>query len=134
MQGFEDALREEQARINAVIQAEIAAMPELVRPVAAHTLNAGGKRLRPLLAVFMGKLFGVEHPDIYSLATAIEFFHVATLIHDDFLDNASTRRGNPAAHTIYAPVHAILGGDVMLAHAARMVARVGNARVLATPE
>ena len=130
MQSFESVLREEQPRINAVIQNEIAGMPELVQPVASHSLNAGGKRLRPMLTVFMGRLFGVTHPDLYTLAAAIEFFHVATLIHDDVLDNAPTRRGNPAAHAVYEPKHAILGGDAMLAHAARMVARIGNPRIV----
>ncbi|CAK7004018.1 MAG: Octaprenyl diphosphate synthase [Desulfovibrio sp.] len=119
-------LREEQPRINAVLEKEIAALPEAARPIAAHTLNAGGKRLRPLLAVYMGRLFGCNDPAIYDMAAAIEFFHVATLIHDDVLDNATTRRGLLAAHKVYSPTVAILGGDAMLAHAARMVARIGD--------
>lgn len=119
-------LREEQPRINAVLEKEIAALPEVARAIAAHTLNAGGKRMRPLLAVYMGRLFGSNDPAIYAMAAAIEFFHVATLIHDDVLDNATTRRGILAAHKMYTPTTAILGGDAMLAHAARMVARIGD--------
>ena len=119
-------LREEQPRISAVLEKEVNALPESVRPIARHTLNAGGKRLRPLLAVYMGRLFGCDHPHIYSIAAAIEFFHVATLVHDDVLDNATTRRGALAAHTVFTPTMAILGGDAMLAHAARMVARIGD--------
>ncbi len=123
------ALRTEEPRIDAVLQAQIAELPPLVRPVAAHTLNAGGKRLRPLLCVFMGKLFGCDHPDIYTLAVAVEFFHVATLMHDDLLDNAATRRGKPSAHTEFSPTEAVLGGDAMLAHAAKMVAGLDNTRL-----
>lgn len=119
-------LRKEQPRINAVLEEEIAALPASARDVARHTLSAGGKRLRPLLAVYMGRLFGCGHPDIYAMAAAIEFLHVASLLHDDVLDNATTRRGVLAAHTVYTPTVAILGGDVMLAHAAGMVARLGD--------
>ena len=126
MLNLKSVLREEQPRINAVLEREIEALPASARSVARHTLFAGGKRLRPLLAVYMGRLFGSNHPDIYTMAAAIEFVHVASLIHDDVLDNATTRRGILAAHTIYTPTVAILAGDVMLAHAAGMVAKIGD--------
>jgi octaprenyl-diphosphate synthase len=122
-------LREEQPRISAVLEREVNRLPASVRPIAGHTLQAGGKRLRPLLAVYMGRLFGCDHPDIYTLAAAIEFVHVATLIHDDVLDNAATRRGIPATHKVYTPLEAILGGDAMLAHAALIVAGIGDAYI-----
>lgn len=126
MLSLKSVLRDEQPRIVAVLEREIASLPASARDVARHTLLAGGKRLRPLLAVYMGRLFGCDHSDIYDMAAAIEFVHVASLIHDDVLDNATTRRGLLAAHTVYTPTVAILGGDVMLAHAAGMVARIGE--------
>ena len=129
MLNLKSVLREEQPRINAVLEREIEALPESARGVARHSLFAGGKRLRPLLAVYMGRLFGCDHPDIYAMAAAIEFVHVASLIHDDVLDNATTRRGILAAHEIYTPTVAILGGDAMLAHAAGMVARIGDSYI-----
>lgn len=120
------ALREEQARINAVLEKEVATLPAPARPIARHTLLAGGKRLRPVLAVYMGRLFGCKHPDIDAIACAIEFVHMATLIHDDILDNAETRRGVLAAHKAFTPTTAILAGDVMLAHAAKMIAHLDD--------
>lgn len=122
-------LREEQPRINAVLDEEINALPEAAREVARHSLLAGGKRLRPLLAVYMGRLFGSRHPHMYTMAAAIEFVHVASLIHDDVLDNAATRRGILSAHKVFTPTIAILGGDVMLAHAAGMVSRIGDSYI-----
>ncbi len=119
-------LQEEQARMNAYLEKEVRTLPASAGVVASHILNAGGKRLRPLLAVYMGRLFGCEHPDIYAMAGAIEFVHVASLIHDDVLDNATTRRGILAAHTVYTPTVAILAGDVMLAHAAGLVSHIGD--------
>ena len=129
MVNLKSVLREEQPRISAVLEKEIQALPEAARAVARHTLSAGGKRLRPLLAVYMGRLFGCMHPDIYAMAAAIEFVHVASLIHDDVLDNATTRRGILAAHTVYTPTVAILSGDVMLAHAAGLVSKIGNTHI-----
>ncbi len=126
MLSLKSVLREEQARMNAYLEKEVNSLPESARVVVKHTLLAGGKRLRPLLAVYMGRLFGCEHPDILAMAGAIEFVHVASLIHDDVLDNATTRRGVVAAHTVYTPTVAILAGDVMLAHAAGMVAHIGD--------
>ena len=119
-------LREEQPKISAALEREVEALPAAARPIARHTLLAGGKRLRPLLSAHMGRLFGCAHPDIYAIAGAIEFVHMATLIHDDILDNATTRRGVLAAHKVFTPTAAILAGDVMLAHAARMVAHIDN--------
>lgn len=124
-------LREEQPRIDAVLDAEINALPEQVRPIAGHSLHAGGKRLRPLLAATMGRVFGCNDPAIYTIAAAIEFVHVASLIHDDVLDNATTRRGILSAHTVFTPTVAILAGDAMLAHAAGMVARISDSHISA---
>lgn len=129
MLSFANILREETPRISAVLEAEVNALPESARGVARHTLFAGGKRIRPLLAVYMGRIFGCTHKDIYAMAAAIEFVHVASLIHDDVLDNAKTRRGLLAAHTVYTPTVAILGGDVMLARAAGIVAEIGDKHI-----
>ena len=131
MQQLAQALIEEQPRINAVLDREVAALPALVRPVAAHVLGAGGKRLRPLLAILMARVFGGQSDDIYSLACAVELFHVATLLHDDILDCAAIRRGSAAAHTVFGPVPTTLAGDALLATAAHMVARQGDARLTA---
>lgn len=131
MQQLAQALFEEQPHINAVLDREVAALPALVRPVAAHVLGAGGKRLRPLLAILMARVFGARHDDIYSLACAVELFHVATLLHDDILDCAATRRGAAAAHMVFGPVPTTLAGDALLATAAHMVARQGDARLTA---
>ena len=65
------ALQAEQPRVNAVLQAEAAALPAPVRDVAQHTLNSGGKRLRPLLAVLTAKALDCVHDDIYLLAAAV---------------------------------------------------------------
>ncbi len=77
-------------------------------------LGAGGKRLRPLLVYLGGQLAGARLDQLDALAEAAELVHVASLLHDDLMDGAETRRGQPAAWRSIGPKAAVLGGD--LAH------------------
>lgn len=112
--------------INAAIDREIAALPALVRPVAAHVMDAGGKRLRPMLTILFARALGFRDENVHTLASSLEFLHSATLMHDDILDNADLRRGKPAAHTLFGITPTVLAGDVLLALANEIVARTGN--------
>lgn len=112
--------------INAAIQREIDALPPLVRPVAAHVMDAGGKRLRPMLTLLFARALGFRGDHLHTLASSLEFLHSATLMHDDILDNADLRRGKPAAHTRFGVTPTVLAGDVLLALANEIVARTGN--------
>ena len=115
--------------INAALKRAARSLPEAVRPVAQHIFDAGGKRLRPLLTVLTARLCGYEKDDIYDLAVTLEMLHAATLLHDDVLDNAVTRRGKAAAHTLFGVTPTILAGDALLAHANGMVSDYGDPRL-----
>ena len=115
--------------INKALSRAAEGLPHPVRPIARHIFEAGGKRLRPLLTILMARLLGYDKKDIYDLAVTMEMLHAATLLHDDVLDNADTRRGKPAAHTIFNATSTILAGDAMLAHANALVARCGDPRL-----
>ena len=115
--------------ISHALDQAVDALPASVQPVARHVLYAGGKRLRPFLTVLFARLWGYRENDIYLLAAAVEVLHVATLLHDDVLDDAITRRGKPAAHMLFGVVPAILAGDALLAHANRLVAEYGDCRL-----
>ncbi len=101
-------------------------LPELVKPIIKHTASAGGKRLRPLLTVLCAKLFqeksSVLSENIYDLASCLEMIHLASLLHDDVIDNADLRRNKPTAHTIYGPTATILAGDALLGYACEHIA------------
>jgi octaprenyl-diphosphate synthase len=112
--------------INAAIQKEIDALPALVKPVAEHVLEAGGKRLRPMLTILFARALSFRGDNLHALASSLEFLHSATLMHDDILDNAELRRGKPAAHTLFGITPTILAGDVLLALANEIVARTGD--------
>jgi octaprenyl-diphosphate synthase len=129
MQELKLALQQEQPRINAALERFTAELPAGSQPVARHVLAAGGKRLRPFLTLLIGRVFGCRDETLYTLGAAVEMLHAATLLHDDILDNADLRRGQPAAHTLFAPATVILAGDAMLAKAMFMVSRIGDTRL-----
>ena len=115
--------------INRALNKAVDTLPEPVRPVARHIFDAGGKRLRPLLTVLTSRLMGNESKGIQDLAITLEMLHAATLLHDDVLDNAVSRRGKPAAHTLYDVSSVILAGDALLAGANALVANYGDTRL-----
>ncbi|WP_028587680.1 polyprenyl synthetase family protein [Desulfocurvus vexinensis] len=114
-------LQDELPRINAFLDAQTARLDPVVRPAAQHVLGAGGKRLRPLLALATARALGCA-ADPYPLACSLELLHSATLLHDDILDAAAMRRGRAAAHLEFGRTGTILAGDVLLALANRLVA------------
>ncbi len=119
----------EQPHINIALAEATETLPPSVVHIARYVLGHGGKRLRPLLTVFTAKLFGYTAADIYSLAAAMEMFHVATLLHDDVMDNAELRRGQTATHKRYGVTEAILTGDALLAKGNQLVASFGDPRL-----
>lgn len=91
--------------------------PSGLYDAAAYMLGIGGKRLRPVLSLMGNELFSEIQTDAWNIASAIELFHNFTLIHDDIMDKAPIRRGNPTVHAKYNESSALLAGDVMLLQA-----------------
>lgn len=95
----------------------------LYAPIA-YTMEAGGKRVRPQLAVIACELFGGNPEEVASAAMALEVFHNFTLLHDDVMDLAEVRRGRPTVHVKWNQNTAILSGDQMLIEAYKLLASV----------
>ncbi len=108
----------------AVKDIEYPATPnELYEPIA-YLMALGGKRLRPALVLMATDLFGGDIDDAKSPALAIEMFHNFTLMHDDIMDNAPLRRGQPTVHEKWSDSVAILSGDVMFVKAYKLMIQV----------
>ncbi len=88
--------------------------PETLYAPARYVLSGGGKRLRPVLLLLTAEAFGVSSKQAMPAALAVEVFHNFTLVHDDIMDNAATRRGNPTIHTKWDESTAILSGDYLM--------------------
>ena len=113
------ALVEERLR-DAVAQSDV-----LADATSRHLVNAGGKRLRPLLTLLAAQLGEGGRPEVIDAAVVVELTHLATLYHDDVMDSAPLRRGAPAAHEVWGNQVAILTGDLLFARASGIVAGLG---------
>ena len=88
--------------------------------VGKHIFSAGGKRIRPFLAILSSRLFRTGGNEVSTLASSVEFIHAASLIHDDVVDSASLRRGKPSAHSLWGNQIVVLVGDFLYANALRL--------------
>jgi len=95
--------------------------PEL-RAALHHLLGAGGKRIRPTLVLLTGNMLGADPDKLITLAAAVEMLHTATLVHDDLIDGALLRRGNPTLNARWSPASTVLTGDFIFARAAKLAA------------
>lgn len=88
-----------------------------VREISSHILNAGGKRLRPLLVLYSGMLFSDSTQCLIKAAAAAELIHMASLVHDDIIDCSPLRRNKPSVNKVWGNYFAVLGGDYLFAKA-----------------
>ena len=112
--------------LNSVTNADYAPLTEMLQ----HVLQRRGKRLRPAIALLAGGFGAYDVERHVPLAASIELLHTATLVHDDVIDAADTRRGRPTANSSYDNAASVMLGDYMFAHAAELVARTGDIRVI----
>lgn len=89
-----------------------------------YFLKIGGKRIRPVLCLLGNELFSDLHPDSFFAANAVELFHNFSLVHDDMMDEASLRRGQPTVHTKYDSNTALLVGDIMVIRAYEYIQQI----------
>ena len=104
---------------------------EDLQAVIDYLMDAGGKRLRPVVTLMAAQFYPVEMDKAHSLAGAIELLHTATLVHDDLIDNSLFRRGVPTLNASWSPAATILTGDYLFARAAGLATETGSVRVVA---
>lgn len=98
--------------------------------VGQHIFSAGGKRVRPFLAILSSRMCGIRGDEVSTLASSVEFIHSASLIHDDVVDGAGLRRGKPTAHSIWGNQAVVLVGDFLYANALRLANLLGKQKVM----
>ncbi|HVZ72015.1 MAG TPA: polyprenyl synthetase family protein [Polyangia bacterium] len=117
-----DEMAQVEARLAERMESPVGAIPQ----VGAHLLGAGGKRLRPLLAILGARASGAPLEHGVAVGAAAELIHTATLYHDDVVDDGRVRRGRPAARMVYGNGIVVLVGDFCLARALETVALTGS--------
>ena len=121
------------AAVDERIAAALGQNGALLGPASARVAASGGKRLRPLLTIVAAATGGVFDDRVVDAAAAVELVQVGSLVHDDILDEADTRRGRPTINAVEGVNHAVLAGDYILARAAELAAGVSQqaARLIA---
>src|ERR1700722_3169341 len=123
---FAAGVRDGVARIEQLMETELRGADDLMTDAVLHLFEAGGKRFRPLFTVLSAQLGPRPDSDEVAIAGAvIELVHLATLYHDDVMDEAQVRRGAPSANVRWGNNVAILAGDYLFATASRLVSRLG---------
>src|SRR3982751_4691913 len=123
-------VRPDLAGVDAMIRARLKSTVPLVDQIAEHIIGGGGKRLRPLLSVLVGRACRIDNDKHIDAAVFIEFVHTATLLHDDVVDGSQKRRGRATANNIFGNQASVLVGDFVYSRAFQMMATVGSQRVM----
>ena len=105
---------------------------EAITEIGEYLRNGGGKRLRPALLLLSSKMFDYEGRGAVRLGAVVEIIHTATLVHDDIIDEAQTRRGRPAANTQWGNSKCVLAGDWLYMQAFKVALQERNFRILDT--
>jgi len=117
-------------KVESVIGLESIASAEVVTAISRHLQANGGKRLRPILLLLANKLIGKTTDTAISLAAIVEMIHAATLVHDDVIDEARTRRGQPSANVLWGNQTCVLAGDWLYMQAFQVALRERNFTIL----
>ena len=120
------------AAVEAAIRREIASPVPLIQEMGAYIAGAGGKRLRPMLLLLAARLSGYQGPRGVRLACAVELLHTATLIHDDVVDQAPLRRGQPSANVQWGDDASVLVGDHLYSKSFALLVRDNDGAIMET--
>lgn len=118
------------AEVNDTILKRMDSPVALIPELAGHLISSGGKRLRPMLTLASALLVGYEGRKHIGLATAVEFIHTATLLHDDVVDESKLRRGKKPANLIWGNQATVLVGDFLFSRAFELMVESDSLRVL----
>lgn len=139
---LDDASHKPHDRLNAYLSDDMDSVNALIRErmasehapripeVTAHLVEAGGKRLRPMLTLAAARLCGYGGPYHVHLAATVEFIHTATLLHDDVVDESRQRRGRPTANLLWDNKSSVLVGDYLFSRSFQLMVETGSLRVL----
>ncbi|MBS0193945.1 MAG: polyprenyl synthetase family protein [Proteobacteria bacterium] len=118
------------AAVDALIRRRLASDVVLVNQIGEHIVAAGGKRLRPMLAVLAARALGYAGTDHHQLAAIIEFIHTATLLHDDVVDESDLRRGRKTANALWGNAPSVLVGDFLYSRSFQLMVELERPQVM----
>jgi octaprenyl-diphosphate synthase len=120
----------EMEEVNAVIHRRLSSQVALVNQISHYIVQAGGKRVRPMLLLLVARALGNDTPHRHEMAAVVEFIHTATLLHDDVVDESELRRGRQTANAMFGNAASVLVGDFLYSRAFQMMVSTDRMRVL----
>ena len=132
-------ISEDLAEVDRVIKERLDSPVALIRTIATYIINAGGKRLRPVLLTLFARALGYGQTEQqraqghhWLMAAVVEFIHTATLLHDDIVDESTLRRGAPTANAQFGNAASVLVGDFLYSRSFQMMVEVEQLHILKT--
>lgn len=132
MSGFTQIIQKDLDKLESSIDELISTRVSYIKEIVTYIIRSGGKRVRPVLVMLCSKLCGYRGKKHIPYAAIIEFIHTATLLHDDVVDNAKTRRGLSTVNTVWGNEPSVLVGDFLYSRSFELMSRDGNNEILKT--
>lgn len=127
---YRSLMAPEMAEVDAVIHRRLSSQVALVNQISHYIVNAGGKRVRPLLLLLVARALGCDSTQRHELAAVVEFIHTSTLLHDDVVDESSLRRGRKTANAMFGNAASVLVGDFLYSRSFQMMVSTGRYKVM----
>lgn len=125
-----DVIEKDLKKLERSIDKLITTKIHVIKEIVNYIIKSGGKRVRPILVILSSRLCGYKGEKHIPYAAIIEFIHTATLLHDDVVDNAKTRRGFSTVNTVWGNEPSVLVGDFLYSKSFELMAREGNDTIL----
>jgi octaprenyl-diphosphate synthase len=127
---YKKIIQNELQQLEDTLSSSISSEINLATEVTQHVVGSGGKRIRPVICILVAKMLNYQGSELIKLASSIELLHTATLIHDDVVDQSSTRRGKESIHTKWDNSHSVLVGDFVYSKAFQLLASLDNPEII----
>jgi octaprenyl-diphosphate synthase len=122
--------QDDMSDVNQLIYSQLQSDVALINQLGVYIVNAGGKRMRPMLTVLAARALNCQNSDHIDIAAIIEFIHTATLLHDDVVDESNMRRGRETANALFGNSASVLVGDFLYTRSFQMMTKLGNMNIM----
>ena len=116
--------------VNRLIYSQLQSDVALINQLGVYIVNAGGKRMRPMLTILAARALNCQNNEHIEIAAIIEFIHTATLLHDDVVDESNMRRGRETANALFGNSASVLVGDFLYTRSFQMMTKLGNMNIM----
>ncbi|MGB0937113.1 MAG: octaprenyl diphosphate synthase [Colwellia sp.] len=130
IEAIQDLTKNDMAQVNELIYQQLQSDVALINQLGIYIVNAGGKRMRPMLTILAANALNYTGDKHYSIAGIIEFIHTATLLHDDVVDESNMRRGRETANALFGNSASVLVGDFLYTRSFQMMTKLNDMRIM----